>query len=167
MVRKAEGPLAVSVVILPDFKDILMKKLKLLEGEKVTNIDFTTLRLMSSKGMGNMEVDEIELEPIPIGEDDTLTDEEEMIKIVDRNEELSFEGLLYGHNPNMFNRPTAFGRLGNRLMPGFAMHNRPPLLSSIPEESSKHEIDVATSTIMSEAQEAMHSITNPSRPRSS
>ena len=54
---------------------------------------------MTSNGLGNVEVDEIELEPIPTG-DEEETEEDETIKIIDKNNDYSFEGLLYGTMPN-------------------------------------------------------------------
>lgn len=104
------------------------------------DIDFGAARILMMERK-HVEVDEIELEPIPVED----SDDEVPMSAVDSSDAL--EALLFS-NADIQMRGSSLQKFP--MPQQVRTQTRVPHLSAIPEESSVHERDFPTSTICSE-----------------
>lgn len=186
-IKKGQGNLAALVVLFPVFNGLVNKFLDILlqahgpisSGDDV-RIDFGALRvllknpeLLRNRNSGSIpqfahvehlvEVDEIELEPIPLneeqdrsfGSDKAYEDTYRMLNADDQSVQDNIDEIIYSHS-------SFAGLLGQQgpaqRRPGFATGRAvyggrgvaPNMLSSIPEESSIKEMDINSSSIVTD-----------------
>lgn len=192
-IKQCQGSLAIIILILPEFKRMLCiyleLVLKLSLRQSNSEIDFGAMRIAlknpsAFKQMVNsketktalteaqlndcfIEVDEIELEPIPVNDDDNADgdimddDLSNPYRLFEgsQDSDYSMDCLIFSQSPsaamvgnNRGPRPQNMTRhhrfsTGGLGRGGYMQHN---MLSSIPEESSIKEMDFVTSSVVSD-----------------